>query len=137
MHAEDDHAKDSHNCMSDYFFTVTRADGTSVRRDITSVDDSYGRAIRFWVDGFADTGQRVIATILDPAYSLIDYDLRTGEISELDIAPSFLNRLGNACRNRFGVSGVSRGYVVVTTGGTGCGPVKRWRVKPGQAVNGI
>src|ERR1700728_1596064 len=69
MHAEDDHAKDSQNCISDYFFAVTRADGTSVRRDITSVDDSYGRAIRLWVDGFADAGQRVIATILDPAMS--------------------------------------------------------------------
>ena len=138
MHAEDDHAKDSHMCMSNYSFAVTRADGTSLHQDITSVDDSYGRAIKFWIDGFANAGQRVIATILDPAYTIIDYDLRTGKTSELDIAPSFLNRLGNACRNAVRVSGVSRGgYVVVSTGGAGCGPVKRWRMEPGLLVRGI
>ena len=80
----------------------------------------------------------MIATILDSTYSIISYDLLTGEISELDIEPSFLSRLDNACRKTVRASGVSRdGYVVVSTGGPRCGPVKRWRVKPGLIVNGI
>ena len=138
MHAEDDHTKDSHMCMSNYSFAVTRPDGSSIRQLITSVDNSYGRALKFWIDGFANAGQRVIATIVDPTYTIIDYDLRTGKILELDIAPSFLNSVDNACRDTVRVSGVSRGgYVVVSTGGPGCGPVKRWRVEPGLLVGGI
>jgi hypothetical protein len=90
MHAEDDHAKNYHMCVSKYSFTITRADGTSGRQAITSVDDSYGRTIKFWIDGFADTGQPVIATKLDTTYEIISATMfRTGQSRKLTLRRPF------------------------------------------------
>jgi len=139
MHAQDDSGKNSHLCESKYWFLVKGADGTSVRHDVISIDDSWGRSMKFWISGFTSGGHRVIATIWDYDYSIVSYDLQTDEISTMDISRSFLNKLGPSCGKTLAVLGTTRdGYVVISIGGKGCeSGHKKWKVKPGIVVNGM
>jgi hypothetical protein len=65
VHAADDHIKETHLCETDYSLVVTLPDGSSKELGVESIDDSWGRPVEFWIDGFALRGSRFIATIVE------------------------------------------------------------------------
>ncbi len=65
VHAADDHNKESHLCQTDYSIVIAQGNGISTKRDLESIDDSWGRSVKFWIDGFALQGRRLIATIVE------------------------------------------------------------------------
>src|SRR5579859_4081419 len=64
VHTEDDHSKNSHQCMSQYTLKIVRPDGTSTDNQMYSVIDDWGRPIKFWIDGIA-SDRRLIATSIE------------------------------------------------------------------------
>ena len=143
VHADDDHSKESHLCMTEYAFLLVRPDGSSKERKFDMIDDAWGRSIKFWVDGFARQGQRVIATIVEggdpPIFETVVYNLQTGTVQDFYAPPRFLTTLQPSCRESLRAIGMTReGHPVIGTKATECdGVADAWELKPSPPVHDI
>jgi len=102
VHTEDDHSKNSHQCESDYTLMIVRPDGTSTENQMYSVIDNWGRPIRFWIDGFAAKGHKLIATTVeDGSWQLLVYDLNGPDPGPevYGLSKKFLDALSHSCRD--------------------------------------
>src|SRR5271170_3227629 len=53
MNADDDHSKNSHECMANFAFQVTRPDGTSSVLGFLSSNDKWDRPLVFRIEGYS------------------------------------------------------------------------------------
>lgn len=141
VNTQDDHAKNSHQCESDYTLIVVHPDGTSSENQMYSVIDNWGRPIRFWIDGFAFGGHKVVATAIDGGnWQLLVYDLNelnhAPEVYEL--AKEFLRALSPSCRDSLRAVGVTQeGDPVIAVDDVTCSPTRRsWKVTHGHIPAG-
>jgi hypothetical protein len=139
VHTEDDHAKNSHECMSEYTLMIMRPDGTSSENQMYSVIDQWGRPIKFWIDGFASKGRELIATTIEgQSLQLLVYSL-----NEQDKAPevyglpkAFLQMLSSACRESLRTVGMTQdGEPVIAGNDAACrGNRKLRKLKQGHPI---
>jgi hypothetical protein len=139
VHTEDDHAKNSHQCESDYTLLIVRPDGTSAENQMYSVIDNWSRPIRFWIDGFAAKGHKLIATTVEGgSWQLLVYDLngpdRAPEVYE--ISKEFLDALSHSCRDSLRAVGMTQeGNPVIAGNDAACSETRRlWKVKHGHRM---
>lgn len=139
VHTEDDHAKDSHQCMSQYTLRIGRPDGTSTDSQVYSVIDDWGRPIRFWISGISPVVHRLIATIIEgDSWQLLVYDLSAPNNSPdvYVLSKGFLPKLSSSCRESLGVVGLTKsGHPVIAGNDLACASDahKRWKVKQSAA----
>jgi hypothetical protein len=143
VHAADDHIKETHLCETDYSFLITRPDGTSTARELESIDDSWSRSIKFWIDGFASQGNRIIATIVErgqhSTFQVVVYDLKSERAADIyEIPRKFIEQSSSLCQESLKVIGITRlgdPIIAFRNGPHGC-PTGAWKVKQGPVVDG-
>ena len=139
VHTEDDHAKDSHQCMSQYTLRIVSPDGTSTDSQVYSVIDDWGRPIKFWISGVSPVVHRLIATIIEgESRQLLVYDLNAPNNSPdvYVLSKVFLPKLSSSCRESLGVVGLTQsGKPVIAGNDLACTREahKRWKVEHGAA----
>jgi hypothetical protein len=141
MHSQDDHGKNTHLCMNDYSLLVRLPGSPSPEsHPLTTVDDTWGRLIEFWVEGFTADDNRVITMISDgrgPPLDILVFDRRTNSLQSANIPRAFTRKLSSACERTLHVSGTVSDFVVLATEARGnCVHAQSWRVRPGRVVNG-
>jgi hypothetical protein len=139
VHTEDDHSKNSHDCMSEYTLMIVRQDGTSTENQMYSEDDEWGRTIKFWLDGFASKGQELVATTREgKSWELLVFDLNRPDHSPaiFDLPDKFLYTLSPSCRESLRTVGMtSEGEPVIGVDTAVCGKTRRlWKVKQGRLI---
>jgi len=143
VHAADDHIKATHLCQTDYSFVVTRPDGTTSERKLESIDDSWGRSVKFWIDGFALKGRRVIATIVEqgkyPIFQIVVYCPESDKVRLYDIPRAFMKQISSSCQESLRAIGMTRlGNPVVGFRNSACSPsTAAWKLEQGPLVNGV
>lgn len=138
VHTEDDHAKNSHQCMSKYTLKIVRPDGTSTDSQMYSVIDHWGRLIRFWIDGISPSEHKLIATTIEgEMWQLLVYDLNAPDHAPkiYSLSKDFLPKLSSSCRESLGVVGLTQvGDPVIVGNDLACNEIpRRWKVKQGAA----
>lgn len=139
VHTEDDHAKNSHQCMSEYTLMIVRPDGTSAENQMYSVIDTWERPIRFWVDGFASNGRKLIATTIEGEnWQLLVYDLIEPDHAPevYDLSMGFPQGLSPSCRESLRAVGMTQaGDPVIAGSDLACREGRRlWKVKQGRPI---
>lgn len=139
VHTEDDHAKNSHECESDYTLVIVRPDGTSTESQRYSVIDNWGRPIEFWIDGFASKGHKLIATTIEGgSWQLLVYDLNEPDHGPevYELSKEFLQALSPSCRDSLRATGVTQeGDPVIKGNDVECSETRRlWKVKHGRRI---
>lgn len=143
LHTSDDYSKETHLCMSDYSFLVLRPDGRKTEQKLESIDDTWGRSIRFGIDGFAGQGWQVIARIIEagehPTFQVVVYDLRTERDQELELPQEFLNTIARPCPDSLQVIGTTRiGEPVIAIERESCHrTAKAWKLTQGSLIRGV
>lgn len=142
VHAEDDHSKESHLCQTAYFVMVTRRDGASTEQPLESIDDSWGRSVKFWIDGFALQGRRMMATIVEqgehPIFDIVVYSLPSDKTEIFSIPRHFIEQIPPTCRASLAAIGMTRrGSPVVGFSNGACHrSTAAWSLRPGHMVGG-
>jgi len=143
VHSADDHIKDSHLCQTDYVLVITRAGGSPIERKVESIDDSWGRSVRFWIDGITPQSQRLIATIVErgehPTFQIILDDLGSENVNILDVPWSFIEQFPVQCQAALkGIGMTRRGNVVIGFRTGGCVASRGAReLKQGPNIKGV
>jgi len=138
VHTEDDHAKNSHQCMSQYTLRIVRPDGTSTENQMYSVIEDWGRPIKFWIDGISPSEHKLIATTIEgESWQLLIYDLNAPDHAPkvYYLSKESLPKLAPSCRDSLGVVGFTQaGDPVIAGNELTCGDVRRrWKVEQGAA----
>ena len=68
VHSEDDHSKNSHQCMASYYLRITLPDGRKEAPDnlpfgFASSIAAWGRRLSVHLDGFSKDGQHIFGVI--------------------------------------------------------------------------
>lgn len=133
VETEDDHSKDSHDCMADYELEIANG-GDGRTADILSSDDEYGRRITARLYGFSQDGKRVIGIMSeggkDAATALFDYHIDGGEARLVDLSKIFLPTITGQCSEGFDAVGTTTDGVIVVelAASKDCGGGGRWAV---------
>lgn len=133
VETEDDHSKDSHECMADYELEIANG-GDGRTADILSSDDEYGRRVTMRLDGFSQDGRRVIGILSesgkDATTALFDYHIDGGEARLVDLSKMFLPTIREQCSRGFDAVGTTADGVIVVelAASKECGAGGRWAV---------
>ncbi len=149
--AEDDHSKDSHNCMAEYKLVVQPASGAPVIADLLSSDGDWGRKLSVHLDGFSPDGKRVFGTLSEggptPVDMVFDYHTTDQHVKLLDMKKALKQMAAAKCGTSAAVAGTtdSGAIVLESIPATQCGT--RWvfdpaaktlhRVPQGQAFRAL
>lgn len=144
VHAEDDHGKETHLCMTDYSFVIARPDGASTEHSLESTDGSWGRPIKFWIDGFT-TQDRLLATIIEqdrrhPSFQIVVYNVRTGKANIFEVPRRFFGTIPSSCGESLRALGTTLvgDPVIGFYPSSACDePPRAWKLKQGPLTNGV
>jgi hypothetical protein len=148
MSADDDHSKNSHQCVASFALNVTRLDGTSSVLRFFSSDDEWGRPLAFRIEGFSPDGKHVFIFISEGDYpadiTVGEYDITStvppggflNEVRGAMLAAPFTRRLSRDCAATLHVIGTTPvGYIVLGTElKDGCTRVERWQLSHNKHV---
>jgi hypothetical protein len=121
VHSEDDHAKDSHQCMASYHLRITLPDGRQevpFRSPMGFVNSTaeWGRRLSIHLDGFSNDGQHVFGVISEGGkYSFVlvfDFK-RDGSHVEMQIQQGFSLLKTANCGTSFAVAGATNAGEIV------------------------
>jgi hypothetical protein len=132
---EDDHSKDSHDCMAEYKLVVQPAgSGQPVISDILSSDGDWGRKVSVRLDGFSSDGKQVFGILSEgghtPATIVFNYHADDQQV-ELHNMNKALQQIAAAkCGMSATVAGTtdSGAIVLESSRATQCGT--RWLFDP-------
>lgn len=123
MHSEDDHAKNTHLCMVEYYLQATKSGDARPQGDggygnLMNSDGDWSRSIALHIDGFSPDGNLAYITLFeggkDPSIDAIEYDMRTGQSRGVLMDHSFLGALSPDCASALHIIGLSqRGRMVL------------------------
>jgi len=144
VHSEDDHSKNSHDCLAIYKLRITLPDGRDGAAELMpsmgffSSDAGWGRRLSVHLDGFSADGRHIFGVISEAGkYSFVtvfDFN-RDGPSTEIQVQNG-LSRLREAnCGTSFAVAGTTdRGELVLEPNTTNpCRKDHRWLLdKTGQ-----
>jgi hypothetical protein len=137
VHSEDDHNKNSHDCMANYTLRITLPDGRDGAAGLippmgfTGSVGEWGRRLSVHLDGFSNDGQHIFGVIAEGGkYSFVQvFDFkRDGSHSEISVQQG-LSRLKAAhCGTSFAVAGTTDagGLVLEPNTSNGCRIEHRW-----------
>jgi hypothetical protein len=142
MNADDDHSKNSHECLANFAFQITRPDGTSSVQGFLSSDDEWNRPLVFRIDGFSPDGKHAFIFLSEGDYpaeiTVGEYDITTSlppggflnAVRSVVLGAPFSQRLARDCAATLHVIGTTPvGYIVLGTEATdGCANVERWQL---------
>jgi len=142
MNADDDHGKNSHECMAKFAFQVTRPDGTSSVLGFLSSDDKWDRPLVFRIEGYSPDGKHAFIFLSEGDYpaqiTIGEYDVTTSvppggflnAVRSVMLGAPFSQRLSRDCAATLHVIGTTPlGYIVLGTEATdGCANVERWQL---------
>jgi hypothetical protein len=135
--SEDDHAKDTHDCMAKYRLMVLPATGrTPVSAYLLDGDAEWGRKLSVHLDGFSPDGKRVLGIIAQggsfPFTMLFDYDVTTGVSKLVDLKMGLNHLMTVKCGTTFAVAGTTGTGAIVLAPNTGnqCSDKYRWVLDP-------
>lgn len=133
VETEDDHSKESHDCMADYELEIANG-GDGRTADILSSDDEFGRRISARLYGFSQDGRRLIGIMSeggkDATTALFDYHIDGGEARLVDLGKMFLPTVTEKCSEGFDAVGTTADGVIVVelAASKDCGAGGRWAV---------
>jgi hypothetical protein len=150
MHSEDDHGKNTHQCMADYALHIIHPDGTRTVPPVSSEplgffpsDGDWDRSLVFRVEGYSSDGRRAFVLIAEggqyPLVEAEEFDMTTGSRLRAEGAGrSFLDKLGAACAATLHISGTTAtGHIVVETyPSNGCLRAESWHLNAYRRVKG-
>ena len=116
VHSQDDHSKNSHDCMADYSLQISPADSTNTGRFLSS-DGDWGRRLLVHLDGFSRDGKHVFGTISEGGkYSfvnVIDYDRTAHHVDLISIQQGQMHLRAAKCGTSFAVAGSTNAGAIV------------------------
>ena len=135
LHSEDDHAKDSHQCMAEYHLRITLPDGRKEAPDTgygfaNTIAES-GRRLSVHLDGFSNDGQHIFGVISEGGkYSFVQvFDFkRGGPHVEIAVQQGLSHLKAVKCGTSFAVAGTTNAGEIVLEPNTAnqCRTDHRW-----------
>jgi hypothetical protein len=137
VHSEDDHSKNSHQCMANYTLRITLPDGRDAAAGlippmgfIASIG-KWGRRLSVQLDGFSDDGQHIFGLISEGGeYSSVTVFnfKRDGSHVEIRVQQGWEHLRAVDCGTSFAVAGTTKTGEVVLEPSTGnqCRADHRW-----------
>ena len=125
--AEDDHSKDSHDCMAEYKLVVQPQGRAAVITDILSSDGDWGRKLHARLDGFSLDGKQVFGILSEagpgPSAMIFRYHTASQQIELLDLKKALKQMAAAKCAGAAAVVGTtdSGSIVVESTPRSQCG----------------
>jgi hypothetical protein len=120
VHTEDDHMKDSHQCMAEYHLHITLPDGREeapeTGRGFTSSIAEWGRRLSVHLDGFSGDGQHILGVISEGGrYSFVQvFDFRRGGPHvEIAVQQGLSHLKAVNCGTSFAVAGTTNAGEIV------------------------
>jgi len=121
VHSEDDHNKDSHQCMANYHLRITLPDGREETPDSSPMGFSnsaaeWGRRLSVHLDGFSSDGQRIFGVISESGkYSFVHvFDFRRGGASvEIPVKLGWSYLRAAKCGTSLAVTGTTNAGEIV------------------------
>lgn len=146
--AEDDHSKDSHDCMAEYKLVVQPASGAPVIADLLSSDGDWGRKLSVHLDGFSPDGKRVFGTLSEtPVAMVFDYHTTDQRVDLLDLKKALKQMAAAKCGTSAAVAGTTDSGAIVLESIPATQCKTRWlfdpatkmlhRLPQGQAVRAL
>jgi hypothetical protein len=121
VHSEDDHAKDSHQCMANYHLRITLPTGREEASDsspmgFTNSVAEWGRRLSVHLDGFSSDGQHIFGVISEGGkYSFVQvFDFgRGGPHVEIAVQQGWSHLREVKCGTSFAVAGTTNSGEIV------------------------
>jgi hypothetical protein len=122
VHSEDDHSKNSHQCMANYTLRITLPDGRDAAAGpippmgFTSSIAEWGRRLSVHLDGFSNDGRHVFGVISEGGkYSFVQvFDFnRDGSHVEIQIHQGLSHLNAANCGTSFAVAGTANAGEIV------------------------
>jgi hypothetical protein len=121
VRSEDDHNKDSHQCMANYHLRITLPDGREETPDSSPMGFSnsaaeWGRRLSVHLDGFSSDGQRIFGVISESGkYSFVHvFDFRRGGASvEIPVKLGWSYLRAAKCGTSLAVTGTTNAGEIV------------------------
>lgn len=116
VHSEDDHGKNTHDCMASYTLRITLPDGRDGAVGLippmgfTASDGEWGRRLSVHLDGFSKDGKHIFGVISEGGkYSLVQvFDFRRdGSHSEIQVKSGLARLRAANCGTSFAVAGTN------------------------------
>jgi hypothetical protein len=132
--AEDDHSKDSHDCMAEYKLVVQPAGAASVSTDILSSDGEWGRKLKVHLEGFSPDGKQAFGILSEggraPSSMIFRYRSADQPVELLDLRKALKQMAAAKCGTSAAVAGTtdSGAIVLESEPATQCGI--RWLFDP-------
>jgi hypothetical protein len=135
--SEDDHMKNSHECMAEYQLIILPATGDRVVMDsLLSSDGDWNRKLSVHLDGFSPDGNRIFGTISEggkhPIRMIFDYDSAARKTKLIDIGNTLRDLRAAKCGTALAVAGTTeKGASVLEPRTTDeCRKNHRWFIDP-------
>jgi hypothetical protein len=135
VHSEDDHAKDSHECMAEYHLHITGPAGHEEAPDtgygFYNSRGEWGRRLSAHLDGFSNDGQHIFGVISEGgnASSVTVFDFRRGGAHvEIFVREGWSHLRAVKCGTSFAVAGTTKAGEIVLEPNTAnqCRIEHRW-----------
>lgn len=137
VHSDDDHGKNTHDCMASYTLRITLPDGRDGAAglippmDFISSDAEWGRPLSVHLDGFSKDGKHIFGVITEGGkYSFVQvFDFRRdGSLSDVQIKGGMARLRAANCGTSFAVAGTNTKGELVLEPNTGsrCRGDHRW-----------
>ena len=115
VHSEDDHGKNTHDCMATYTLRITFPDGRHAAgltppMDFTASDGEWGRRLSVHLDGFSKDGKHIFGVISEGGkHSFVQvFDFRRdGSHSEIQVKSGLARLRAVTCGTSFAVAGTN------------------------------
>lgn len=128
VHSEDDHLRDSHQCMADYTLRITPPNGGDAAERLTpptgflSSIGEWGRRLSVHLDGFSDDGRHIFGVISEggvySSVTVFDFN-RDGSHVEIRVKQGREHLRSVHCGTSFAVAGTTKTGEVVLEPRTG------------------
>jgi hypothetical protein len=120
--SEDDHSKNSHQCLATFELLVSSGGGEAQVVDLNMSDDDYGRSLTLDLSGFSRDGGRILGIMSEggkyPSATLFEYEVGKGPAKLVDLRAQLPGIGGKRCDARFQVMGtIEGGGIVVDVAG--------------------
>ena len=137
--AEDDHSKDSHDCMAEYKLVIQPAGAAPVSTDILSSDGDWGRKVSVHLAGFSSDGKQVFGILSEggraPSTMIFRYHSADQPVELLDLKKALKQMAAAKCGTSAAVSGTTDSGAIVLESAPATQCSTHWLLDP--ATNSV
>ena len=140
MQSDDDHGKNSDQCMAEFTLQITRPDGSSMPPfKPGNYDGEWDRPLVFRIEGFSQDGRQVFFFISEGTYpedlTAMEYDMNSGsKVRAIILDRPFTRQLSRACAASLHIVGISPANLIVlgSEAKDGCVRAELWQLTPNK-----